>query len=258
MRITQISHKLLWVMTLIFTQLTLNAQNKSHSDTTEVFSLIGVSASFQKAAGDLQNRFENSYSINFSFNRKTWNNFTYGFEIQNTADAVIANRDKFFGDLAPNGILTDVNGEYGNVVLSGRGMNTMLVAGKIFPNIFNINSISGLWLQGGVGYTWNKIRIDDRNNSVAFLSSDVIKGYDQLTHGISTYQSIGFIYFGDNRRVNFNVSFEFQQGFTKNQRGYSYRDGIKIDDRNLDLMYGIKVGWYLPLRKRAKHDYYYN
>ena len=75
---------------------------------------------------------------------------------------------------------------------------------------------------------------------------------------------------GRRRVANFYAGFEFYQAFTKSLRDRVF-DQVVYDsnsntykvvgkDKNsyLDLFFGIKVGWMLPIYRRAPDKYYYN
>lgn len=234
----------------------LKAQQTAKSDTTAL-SIVGTSVSMHLPGADLKDRFGYDISVNFNFARKTKKNFTYNIEVQNIIGTIVKNEDAIFGDVAKNGVFTTAFGEFADVRYSQRGMHSTFQVGKLLTNVFNINRNSGLWLQGGLGYFWNKIRVEDANTAVPLLTDEYVKGYDMLSAGISTVQTVGFLYLSDNNRLNFNIAFEFMQAYTKNQRGYSYRDKTSIDGRNLDLTFGIKIGWMVPLHKKARNEYYY-
>ena len=63
---------------------------------------------------------------------------------------------------------------------------------------------------------------------------------------------------GNSKLLNFYAGFEFVQGFTKSQRDWIFDEMRKDNSNHLDLFYGIKVGWILPIYNRAPDKYYYN
>ena len=59
---------------------------------------------------------------------------------------------------------------------------------------------------------------------------------------------------------NFYAGFYFQQGFTRNQRSqfWDKPNETVSQDIRLDLMYGFRVGWLIPIYKRQPKDFYFN
>ncbi|HEY0030894.1 MAG TPA: hypothetical protein VGC65_09070, partial [Bacteroidia bacterium] len=64
------------------------------------------------------------------------------------------------------------------------------------------------------------------------------------------------LYFSSNRLVNIYFGVECMEGFTQNRRSYNY-DTMKQDtEKRVDIMYGGKIAWILPLYKRAPQEFY--
>lgn len=229
---------------------------KNITDSIISIPLIETSLSLQTPSGDMADRFGNNQAINFSFHYKTKKNFTYGLQIQNLTGSNIKNSDNFFGDIETAfGPITS-DGQIAEINLQQRGMNTSLQFGKIFKG-FGPNPNSGIWLQIGAGYAWNKVKIIDNGNLVAAFNDEFIKGYDQLTEGFLLNQSIGYIYLSNKRLLNFGVSFEIMEAFTTNVREYSYKNMTKVSQNNTDILYGLKLSWFLPLYKKTDNTYHY-
>lgn len=229
---------------------------KSITDSIISIPLIETSLSLQKPSGDLADRFGNNLAINFGAYYKTKKNYTFGFQIQNLSGNDIKDEDNLLGDISTQYGPIDGNGQIGEVVLYERGMNTTLQIGKIF-NIVGPNPNSGIWLQLGAGYFWNKIKIENTDNRIPILTTDFIKGYDQLSAGFSVNQSIGYLHLSDKKLLNFSISFEVMEAFTTNQRKYSYRDMKVVNEDYLDILYGIRFSWILPLYKKLENKYHY-
>lgn len=110
----------------------------------------------------------------------------------------------------------------------------------------------------GAGFLEHKIRIDVDKDDVPELSGDYLKGYDRLTNGLALTEFIGYMHCGNNRLINFIFGFELTQAFTQNRRDFNFDQMKKDDNKRLDLLYGIKLGWFFPLYRHAATSYYYN
>jgi hypothetical protein len=116
---------------------------------------------------------------------------------------------------------------------------------------------SGLMLLAGTGFMQHKIFIKVKDNMVAALRKDYNKGYDRMTNGFSAVQFIGYMRMDKKRLHNFFAGIEIVEGWTKGRRSINF-DTMTIDDnQRLDILYGIKLGWIIPFRKRMAKDYYY-
>lgn len=229
---------------------------KSITDSIVSIPLIETSISIQKPGGDLADRFGNNLSVNFGAYFKTRKNYTLGFQIQSLSGSNVKNETTIFGDVATQYGPIDGNGQIGEVLFFERGMNTSLQFGKVF-NFIGPNPNSGIWLQVGAGYFWNKIKIENTDNRVPILTNDFIKGYDQLSAGFSLHQSLGYLHLSDKKLLNFSISFEVMEAFTSNQRKYSYKDMKVVDENYLDILYGVRFSWILPLYKKLENKYHY-
>ncbi|MCT4664402.1 MAG: hypothetical protein N4A45_04110 [Flavobacteriales bacterium] len=244
---------------LLFTLLSsLFSYAQMAPDTSISVSMIEGSGSFQIPVGDLADRYGNSFSINVAFYRKTANNFTYGLQVQNYVGSEINDVENLLGDLnTTEGGPIDNQGGLGIVDYQKRGMNIMAQVGKILPLSFSPNINSGLWVQFGAGYVWDKIKIEDLDERVVILNEEITKGYDKLSGGLSLYQSIGYVNLSNNKKVNFHISLEFTEGFTTNLRGYDYKNQTKIEGSQFDFSVGLRFGWILPIYGKRKDKYYY-
>ena len=62
----------------------------------------------------------------------------------------------------------------------------------------------------------------------------------------------------NNRLTNFNIGFEFYQGFTKGRRDYQIDTMEPANELRKDLLYGIRFGWIIPVFRQAPNDFYLN
>lgn len=217
--------------------------------------ISGLNYKFQLTSGDLNDLWGFNHEIGLNVDNKFKNNLSLGF----TAGFIFGDRLKdttIFTDVVNEfGTITNMNGEPASVLFLMRGMTAHINAGFVW-NKLGHNPNSGLWLQAGAGFLMHKIRIESIYDDVPQLEGEYRKGYDRLHMGFSTRQFIGYLFQANRRFLNFYAGFEFVQGFTENQRNYNFDlegpdPGIKTD-----LMWGVKVGWLIPIYKRAAKDYY--
>ena len=235
----------------------ISACAQNVKDSSLFVPMVKFSYSFQLPGGDLTKRFGYNSNVGLNFSIKTKNKFVFG-----------AGGSFLFGDqIKENGILDSLktstgfiinqNGNPATVRLFERGFSVSLHFGKIF-SVLSQNNNSGIIATVGPTFLLHKIKIDDIGRQSPQLVDPYPKGYDRLTAGFGIHEFIGYMYLSNKRMLNFFGGFEFVQAFTKSQRSYDY-DLMKADmDKRTDLLYGIKVGWILPLYKRIPQQFYYN
>ena len=71
-------------------------------------------------------------------------------------------------------------------------------------------------------------------------------------------QSVGFMYFGRGRLLNFTFSVEAFEGWTKAYRDY-YFDTMAPppEGTKFDFLIGPKIAWMIPLRQKGIKEFYY-
>ena len=153
------------------------------------------------------------------------------------------------------GQIIGLDGLFAEVRVFERGYHISTTFGKIF-SFRKPNPNSGIMVTAGPGFIQHKIRIEPIGNTVPQLEDEYLKGYDQLTNGLELRECIGYAYFSNVQLVNFFFGFEFIQGFTENRRDHNFDNPEHTEGKRLDLMYGIKLGWVLPLYKKKPAAYY--
>lgn len=216
--------------------------------------LIQISYAFQVPGGDLADRFGVNSNAGIDFLYKTKSNWLFGA----SGNVIFGNtiKEGFFLDsiAAANGTIIGQSGDIANINLLQRGFHFQAKVGKIFP-VFGPNKNSGIMVTFGAGYLRHRIRIEDSSNSTPNLEDEYEKGYDRLSTGFALSQFIGYIHLGNNKRTNFYFGFDFTQGWTKNRRGFNFDTRQADTELKNDFLYGIKVGWILPIY--TKSDKYY-
>lgn len=230
---------------------------QSPKDSCLKMHLVCMQIGGQIPGGDLAARFAENLNVGLSYFLKTKNNLVFGVDPH-----------YFFGRkikedvLAPlktaEGSITNTDGNFGNIKINERGWLVTVDAGKIITRIGKIkagpNPNSGIFILGGIGYMQHRIFILNQERNVPQVSSQYLKGYDRLTAGVCAKEFIGYFFLSNNRLLNFFGGFEFYQGFTKSMRSYNYDLMMSDTQLRTDLLYGIRVGWVLPIYKRSESD----
>ncbi len=243
----------LFFLSILFISPYLSAQ-VSLKDSSISTPLVGVSYGFQLSGGDLVKRFGNSSSVEIKLDFKTKSYWTFG-----------VNGSYFFGKDVKENLFDSINtstgaiinriGEYADVRTFERGFTVSGTIGRMF-SFKKPNPNSGLVVDIGLGFIQHKIRIETIGNNVPQLSTDYKKGYDRLTNGFLLSENLGYLYLSNNRFVNFYFGFECMQGITQSRRSFDF-DLMKQDtQKRLDILYGAKVAWILPLYKKAPQEFY--
>ena len=194
-------------------------------------------------------------------------NYIFGNRIKGTRIDLLGE-----GITTEHGEITGGSGLYTELATFQRGMHIQAVVGKLFPIWPNPNS--GIFVQAGVGYLRNRIRIDfDQNtyNTPYVVYGDYQYGYDRMRGGPAVNLEAGYLFLGNTRILNFSVSFEATYARTRDYRTYDFRvftdpetgemKPVGYTDpkkRYNDLYYGIRVSWNIPTYQRQPEDYYYN
>jgi hypothetical protein len=249
--------KLLLILLVFFTVVSVNAQISVRDSIIAAF-VPHISYSYQFTAGDIAKRYGNNSTIGTGIRYKTSKNFIFTVDANFIFGSNIKNADSILWMVeTEGGYIIDGNGTYALYALYERGYNINISFGKIFP-VLDPNPNSGLMITAGVGYTLHRMKIDNQHRTAPQISGDYALGYDMLTGGLSLNQFIGWFFMGNSKVANFYGGFEFHQAFTHSLRDWDFSTMQKDDNRNVDLFFGIKIGWMLPIYQRAPDKYYYN
>lgn len=209
--------------------------------------------------GDLNDRYGFLNHLGFLAGYKTNKNWFWGVD----ANFLFGNRinmaDPLFELKDSKGNITDANGDPAVVILNSRGMNANIAIGKVFP-IWSPNGNSGIFVHGGAGFLAHKLRIETNTQVVPGVEGDYKKGYDRLSSGLNTHQFIGYSFMANQGLINFYGGFYVQQGFTKNRRNIHFdQPDTPVDkDYRMDLQFGFKVGWMIPIYRRVPKEFYFD
>lgn len=253
----KIGLKFIFVSVLFFI-LTSGKAQFSANDTALNIPMFYASYTFQSPGGDLADRFGLNSSIGAGFQYKTMANWVFGLNFDFIFGDKVKNTDSLMFNLkTETGNIIDQAGNYASVSLYQRGYNISIRVGKVIP-VLSPNPNSGIMLFASVGYLQHKIRIEVLNNTAPQLNGDYKKGYDRLTGGFMINQFIGYMFLSDSRLLNFYGGFEFTQAWTSPLRDVNFdtQEPDPLTNR-FDVLYGIKVGWILPVFERKPEKFYY-
>ena len=252
--------------------LTLGALAQTPKDImkeTIPLAMFQVTYAFQIPAMDTKVNYGVSNTIGGSFVYKTqsnWlltanGNYIFGSKVK-------GDRVDIFGEgiSTVNGEITGGGGSYAMFSITQRGVHFQAEVGKLFPIWPNPNS--GIFVQAGIGYLRNRIRIEfqqEMYNTPYQVNGDYAYGYDRMRGGPAFHFEAGYLYLGDSRLLNFSLSLEVTYARTKDLRDYDFRvfDGVSVGytdptKRYNDLYFGIRLGWNIPTYQRQPETYYYN
>ena len=230
-----------------------NAQSDSLNVLLPTFSFSG-----QLPGGDMSDRFGESGLLGFGLRYKLKSNFVFGISYNYLFGSKIKIEDQLFSNIkTEEGSVIDNTGSYGFISIYEGGAFVAAEFGKIFP-LSKKNVNAGIYVSLSPGYLYHKIKIEVTDNNIPALDGDYKKGYDRFTGGYGIREQIGYFYLDEHENIkNFFVAFDFIQGFTHPLRKVNF-DTMQADvvQNRLDLLFGIKIGWMLPVRRNKPKAYY--
>lgn len=222
--------------------------------------ILEGNGAFDIPGADMAKRFGASYRVGPGVLYKTALNWVFGAK----CDFILGNKiktDSFMINItdkysAHTGSLYEFinqSGQRVGVPVYERGYIIGLCAGKIIA-LDERHPDNGIMLLTSGGFIQHKIDIYNSNKDVAQLRGNYLKGYDRLTNGLFIEQYAGYCYFAKNKLLNFNIGLDALFGFTQGRRDYLY-DVMRADNaQRLDILYGIRASWFIPIFKRKSED----
>lgn len=226
-------------------------------DSAIAFPMIGASGAWQVPKGDLEQRFGHNFNVGGVFQWKSKKNIIIGFDGQFLFGNTVKEDGILDSLTTSQGGIISSQGEFADVILYERGLKFEIKVGKIFP-VFGPNKNSGLMGTVGAGILQHKIRIENQGSSIPSIEGDYKKGYDRLSNGICLTAFAGYMNFGNKRLVNFYAGLEITKAFIQNRRSFNFDTREQDNKERNDVLIGLRVGWVIPIYKRAPRDFYYN
>jgi hypothetical protein len=217
--------------------------------------ILGIDGDFDIPAADMAKRFGLSYRIGPQVLYKTKTNwltgpkcdFIFGGTVKQ--DSLMINIMDMYGG---NEFINN-NGQREGVPVYERGYLIGWQLGKIIT-LSKANADNGLLLMASGGFIQHKIDIYVKDQDIPQLSGDYLKGYDRLTNGLFTEGYVAYNYMARSSLVNYYIGLDGMFGFTQGRRAYLYDVMHSGLDKRLDILFGIRAGWYLPIYKRKSED----
>jgi len=231
------------------------------SDSIIFVPLISPTIAINIPGGDLIKRFGTHGSLGGNASIKTRKNWVFGVQYDFIFGKDVKEQSILDNLRTSDGFIIDEEGRPAGIDLFERGHTVFLRGGKVLPHIlgkdktFGPNENSGLFIMGGVGFLLHRIHF---TGTTPQLAGDYQKGYDRLSYGLGLSQFVGYMHLSDNRMLNFFVGMEFTEAWTVNKRGYNFDQMAVDNERRLDVISGIKVGWVLALYKKVANEFYYD
>lgn len=230
----------------------------SLSDSSAFATLFGISYSYQFSGADLSERYGDNSNVGLMCLFKTKSNWLFGADFNYIFGNDVKIYDQIIKNIATSdGQVISKEGVYSDIRMFERGFITSLKVGKLIP-VFGCNPNSGIAIIGSAGLIQHQIRIETDNNAAPQLVGDYARGYDRLSNGFAISEFLGYMYLSDKKLTNFYIGVEFNQGWTRSLRDYNFDTMKKDNNRKFDTLWGIKIGWILPIYNRAPEKFYFN
>jgi len=222
--------------------------------------LLNGNGSFDMPGADMAKRFDNSFRLGPAILYKTKNNWLFGTKFDfimgrnvNEDSLMINVADKYYTSKKNLYEFINNSGQRIGVPVYERGYALGLSAGKIFSRSKD-HPDNGIMVLTTAGFVQHRINIYDKDKTVEQVRGKYAKGYDRLTNGAFIEQYVGYIYFARNKLINFSLGADVLVGFTKGRRDFLY-DVMRTDNANrLDILVGLRGGWYIPIYNRKSED----
>jgi hypothetical protein len=236
-----------------------NAQNSIFTETKRPARsgfIFNVNGSLDMPAADMAKRFGNNYKLGGAVLYKTTSNWMFGPKI----DFILGNKikeDSLMRNIKTfDGYLVNQSGLVVDVGTFERGYMIGLQVGKII-NMSKKNSDNGILLTTSAGFMQHKINLYDKDQTIPQLKGVYRKGYDRLANGMYLEQYVGYNYMSSKGFLNFHLGLDVTAGFTKGRRDYIYDVMRPGNESRLDVLVGIRGGWYIPIFKRKSEEIFF-
>lgn len=218
--------------------------------------IIGINGSVDFPTADMAKRFGTGYRVGAAGLYKTTSNWIFGAKIDFMLGNIIKEDSFLINVKDKNGNVIDADGNKVGIGTFERGYMIGLQAGKIW-NISKSNSDNGILFLTSAGFMQHRINLFDQNNSIVQLQKDYEKGYDRLTNGFFVEEYIGYNHLAKDGLINFTIGLDLTAGFTKGRRDFLF-DVRRPDDKSrLDMLFGIRGGWYIPIFKKKSEEIFF-
>jgi hypothetical protein len=240
---------------LLFCSSRLQSQSNIR-DSSIAMNIVGINYGLQMPVGDMADRFGTNSKIGLDYSYKFKDNLFLGVNGGYIFGGKVKEDSILAGIANEQGLIIGNDGKFAEIRMFERGYYVSLIFGKLFT-FKKPNPNSGILVVAGPEFMQHKISIQPLGNTVPQLDEQYRKGYDRLTNGVGLLESVAYYYFSNHYLVNFYFGFDFIQSFNENRRDFNYDTMEKDDKKRVDLLFGLKAGWMLPIYKKAPSKFYY-
>jgi len=243
---------------LLFSILILtNGTCQKNKDSVIYFPFVRVSLALQSPKGDFAEDYGTNSNIGLSIGWKNKRNQTFELNYNFIHSENVKNSSVLDHLINDQGWIINQYGEENLYLMYHRGGLISLDIGKVL-NLIGPNPNSGIFLKGGIGSMYHKIRIENQENLIPQLKKEYLKYYDRLTVGVLLKQYIGYQNMSNNKLVNFTIGIEIIEGFNRGLRDYQIDLMGPYTDNKFDVYLGLRAGWFLPVLRKNPNEFYYN
>ena len=234
-----------------------NALSQRNKDSVIYFPFIRVSLAVQSPQGDFADNYGTNSNIGLSLGLKNKSNQTFELNYNFIHSANVKNTSVLDHLINDQGWIINQYGEENLYLMYHRGGLISLDVGKVI-NLIGPNPNSGIFLKGGIGSMYHKIRIENQENLIPQLKKEYLKYYDRLTVGVLLKQYIGYQNMSNNKLINFTIGIEIIEGFNRGTRDYQIDLMGPYTDNKFDVYLGLRAGWFFPVLRKDPNEFYYN
>ncbi len=248
---------ILILLILVLKNLKSYSQNISEQAEARPIVMLFGSYGYELPGFDMAKRFGGAHVPGGGIMVAMPDNWLFGIEANRVYGSVVKENDILSTFRTSEGRIIGADGYYASAGYSLRGLRApVLKAGKIFPYAFGAaNERSGFFAMIGLGYLAHHINITDEalNLQQFTINEPYLRRFERRTAGPAITQSLGYVYLGSKRFINFFTAIEITQGLTTN-RYYNLDTQVAREGTRLDLMIGARAGLILPLYLRNNND----
>jgi hypothetical protein len=216
--------------------------------------LISANGNFDVPGADMAKDFGSSYRIGPSVLYKTTSNWIFGVK----TDFIFGNK------VHTDSLMINIKDKYGDYILENGARETLTIDERGYMIGIQVGKIvgigqrkkskdNGILFMTSLGFIQHKILINNPDG-VPALNGNYIKGYDRLTNGLFAEESIEYTYISKYKLLNFHIGPDIMFASTQDRRDYLF-DVMRSDNKQrLDILFGIRGGWYLPIFKRKSEE----
>ena len=230
---------------------------QKNKDSIIYFPFIRVSLAIQSPQGDFAENYGVNSNIGLSIGWKNDKNKTYEFNYNFIHSENVKNTSVLNHLTNDQGWIINQNGEENLYLMYHRGGLISFDIGKVY-NVIGPNPNSGIFIKGGIGSMYHKIRIENQENLIPQLKKEYLKYYDRFTVGVLLKQYIGYQNMSNNKLVNFTIGMEIIEGFNRGMRDYQIDLMGPYTKNKFDVYLGIRAGWFFPVLRKNPNEFYYN